>query len=99
MVLIFRGFEGSRVFRWARGNTRHVTVMFPAEPFFERCIERVLREFRAGHSVLAWGEPAGLSALTETLAERGIQTIPFGHEVPRRRSSIRKRARVTASLL
>jgi hypothetical protein len=51
--------------------------MFPAEPFFDRCIHRVLDEDRAGKSVLAWGDPAGLERLREALRERHIPAIPF----------------------
>ncbi|MBT5875264.1 MAG: hypothetical protein HOH43_17730 [Candidatus Latescibacteria bacterium] len=99
MVLIYRGFEGSRVFKWARGNKSHVTVMFPAEPFFDRCVERVMQEFRSGNSVLAWGDPDGLALLGSVLRERGIQALSFGETAPRRRSSVRKRAAYSTSLL
>ncbi len=78
MVLIYRGFEGNRVFKWSREKADRVTVMFPAKPFFNRCISRVLDETRAGKSVLAWGDPEGLSRLGLTLNERHIPTTSFG---------------------
>ncbi len=78
MVIIYRGFEGNKVFKWSRGKSDRVTVMFPAKPFFNRCISRVLDQTRAGKSVLAWGDPEGLSRLGLALNERHIPTTPFG---------------------
>jgi len=99
MVLMYQGFEGGKVFKWARGNKSHITVMFPAEPFFDRCIDRVLREYRAGSSVLAWGDPAGLNRLSETLKERRIPLVPLGDSVSRRRSVAKVRSELSMSLL
>ena len=90
MVLVYRGFEGNKVFKWSRGDAGRVTVMFPAEPFFDRCIHRVLDESRAGKSVLAWGDPEGLARLRDTLTEMHIPIVPFGdiatHRASKRRS-------------
>lgn len=77
MVLMYRGFEGNRVFKWCRGHADRATVMFHAAPFFDRCIDRVLDEIRAGKSVLAWGDPEGIDRLRETLRERHIHAFPF----------------------
>lgn len=90
MVLLYGGFEGNKVFRWSRAETDRVTVMFPAEPFFDRCIDRVLDESRAGRSVLAWGDPDGLTRLRETLTKMHIPIVPFGDAAARRTS--RKRS-------
>ena len=99
MVFMYQGFEGGKVFKWARGNKSHVTVMFPAEPFFERCIDRVLQEYRAGSSVLAWGEAAGLNRLRDALKERRIPTVPLGDSVSRRRSVLNDPSELPMSLL
>ena len=77
MVLIYRGFEGNKVFKWSREESERVTVIFPAKPFFNRCINRVLNLTRAGKSVLAWGDPEGLSRLGSELKERHIPNTPF----------------------
>ena len=98
MVLIYRGFEGSKVFKWARGHANHVTVMFPAEPFFNRCIDRVLREYRAGKSVLAWGDPVGLSRLREALKAANIPIVPFGEATRRPRASTKNRLELSMNL-
>ncbi len=90
MVLVYRGFEGNKVFRWSRSDTSRVTVMFPAAPFFDRCINRVLEESRAGKSVLAWGDPDGLIRLRDALAGMHIPTVPFGDAAARR--TTRKRS-------
>jgi hypothetical protein len=76
MVLVYRGFEGNKVFRWSRSDTSRVTVMFPAEPFFDRCINRVLED--------------GLIRLRDALAGMHIPTVPFGDAAARR--TTRKRS-------
>lgn len=91
MVLMYRGFEGSKVFKWCRGHTNRVTVMFPAEPFFDRCIGRVIQAHRDGKSVLAWGDSAGLDRLKAALQERHIPAVPFDETQERKRPSVRHR--------
>lgn len=98
MVLIYRGFEGSKVFKWCRGHTNRVTVLFPAEPFFDRCVDRVLREYRLGKSVLAWGNREGLERLRDVLKARHIPTVPFDG-APARRSPPSQKAAVPMNLL
>ena len=90
MILVYRGFEGNKVFKWSRGDTDRVSVMFPAEPFFDRCIDHVLDESRAGKSVLAWGDPEGLTRLKQALTKMHIPIVPFGDAAARRTS--RKRS-------
>lgn len=82
MVFLYRGFDGSQTFKWCRGYQNRVTVLFPAEPFFDRCIERVLREYREGKEVLAWGNREGLDLLRATLKERNIPTVAFSEQQP-----------------
>ena len=98
MVLMYRGFEGNKVFRWCRGHADRVTIMFPAEPFFDRCITRVLDETRAGKSVLAWGEPAGIDRLRSVLKERHIHAFPFTEPAASHRSAPRRNHESTLSL-
>ncbi len=90
MILVYRGFEGNKVFKWSRGDVGRVSVMFPAEPFFDRCIDHVLAESRAGKSVLAWGDPEGLTRLKQALTKMHIPIVPFGYAAARR--TARKRS-------
>lgn len=85
MVLLFPGFEGTKIFQWCRGHQSRVTVLFPAEPFFDRCVNRVLKEYRAGKQVLAWGDREGLDRLRAKLKERNIPSVSFQehHHRPR----------------
>ena len=99
MVLMYRGFEGSKVFKWCRGNTNRVTVMFPAEPFFDRCVERVLQEHHQGHAVLAWGDGDGLERLKAVLNARHIPAVPFEHPAGRQKPRLRKEADMRMNLL
>ena len=78
------------MFKWSRGDADRVSVMFPAEPFFNRCIDHVLDESRAGKSVLAWGDPEGLTRLKQALTKMHIPIVPFGDAAARRTS--RKRS-------
>lgn len=98
MVLIYQGFEGSKVFKWCRGHANRITVFFPAEPFFDRCMDRVLKEYRVGKSILAWGNSEGLDRLRKVLKERHIPAMPFGG-TPARRSLPSEKARVLMNLL
>ena len=79
-ILIYQGFEGAKVFKWCRSHANRVTVLFPAEPFFDKCIERVLKEHREGKDVLAWGDREGLNRVRAAMKERGIPTVPFGEQ-------------------
>lgn len=100
MVLMYRGFEGNRVFKWCRGHADRVTIMFPAEPFFDRCINRVLDETRSGKSVLAWGDPEGLDRLRTVLRERHIHVFPFTEPAVNQRGAARRNQRtLSLSLL
>lgn len=98
MILIYHGFEGSKVFKWCRSHANRVTVLFPAEPFFDRCIERVLKEHRMGKAVLAWGNREGLVRLRTALKERHIPAVPF-EGPPARRQPVMEKAAVTMNLL
>lgn len=83
-VLIYRGFEGSKIFGWCRKDPDHrATVLFPAEPFFDRCIERVLKWHLMGKTVLAWGNREGLDRLKAVLKERQISCVPFSESPSR----------------
>ena len=99
MVLMYRGFEGSKVFKWARGHSDRVTVMFPAEPFFNRCVDRVLQEYRAGKSVLAWGDPVGLARVQHALKEHNVPVVPFAEKQRRQRPAVNKRLELSLNLL
>lgn len=84
MVLIYSSFNGTEVFKWCHRHMNRITVLFPAEAFFDRCVDKVLKEYRLGKEVLAWGNSGGLEQLRNELRKRHIPAVTYVGESARR---------------